>query len=84
MSQAIMLHDVALPDGWRYENVVTDQIVITAPGPRGGCVTVDLDRRGFRLGYGVAGRLTSEGTYKGRGWKQALVAAAIRRLDSVI
>lgn len=77
-----------LPDGWKQEPLEASTwgasyILITSPEPDRLMATVDLKHRGFRAGIVTTGRMTSNGTYTGRGWEQALIAATIRYLDSL-
>lgn len=76
------LHGVHLMAGWTYE-VLDGDGWVTIRCPEGGAVTVDFNKRGFRGGVSTHGRMVSTATYAGRGWKQALVANAVRWLDNV-
>ena len=71
-----------LPDGWTVEHR-DGYAVLRHPSAMGGYITVDWDCRGFRGGYSTAGRLTSTKTYRGRGWREALVRDAVAWLSSV-
>ena len=70
-----MIVNPTLPDGWTSEEW-NRCLVITAPD-RGGSVTLDFEKRGFRAGVVVHGRLTSQMTYAGRGWMQRLLDDAV-------
>jgi hypothetical protein len=76
------LEGVALPEGWTAEPF-GDAVVIVAPGAGGGGVTVNFKLRGFSLGWRHV-RPSSSGIYRGRGWKQDLVRAAINHLRGAI
>jgi hypothetical protein len=80
------LSEFTLPDGWTLEPIdyEPNMLVVRTPDPFPLMVTVDFAMRGFRNGFSTSRRLDSEGTYTGRGWRKALVAAAIRHLDDVL
>lgn len=78
-----MIENPTLPDGWKSEPLSSHELLITAPGPRGGMVTVNFEKRSFALGCRTSSRSAKE-TYEGRGWKQALLGDAVKLLDSVI
>lgn len=71
-----------LPEGWRQQEMLTGQIVLSHP--EGGHVTVDLVRRGFKLGWGSqvpARRATND--YVGLGWRGQLFNDAIAALNEI-
>ena len=84
--EAVMLEDVALPERWIVTDLGNDCVVVDACNEQRvlGAVTIDFRRRGFRHGFSEAARLDSTGTYKGLGWRRALVAAAIHWLSEVL
>jgi len=71
---------LGLPAGWRVEHR-DGYDVLQHPSPMGGYITVDWDCRGFRGGYLTDGRLASTKTYRGRGWRGALVRDAVAWLS---
>ena len=79
-----MIENPTLPDGWQSEPLSSRELLITAPGPRGGYVTVDFDRRCFSGGCVHRGRPENRKTYEGRGWKQSLLGDAVKWLGAVI
>lgn len=46
-------------------------------------MTIDFGARCFRRGISTHGKPTSTATFGGRGWKQALIGAAVRALDEL-
>ncbi len=73
-----------IPEGWTLEVLkpaALDQVLIQSPDHL--MVTVDFDRRGFRSGLVMNGRMTSKKTYTGRGWKQTLVNDAVQHLVDI-
>ena len=78
------IEGVELPHDWSAEyseGYGTSKSFICIHGPGHGYITVDLKARGFRVGSSYSGRLDSNGSYTGHGWKGFLVAAAVRRLS---
>jgi len=70
-----------IPEGWTSEQLGTDTLVISTSPPMSGSVTVDFARRGFRSGcYTTTGRFVTDTLYQGRGWRQRLVADAVKYL----
>lgn len=77
--------EINVPVGWTGEPCGKDQIVYTRPGPHGGFVTVDFGRRIYGTGMGTVRFAAVEGVeYRGKDWRQRLVADAIAYLDSVM
>lgn len=76
-----MIENPTLPAGWTSELVGNGQVLIRGTH---GYVTVDWNKRGFRSGFSVYGRLASTAKYVGRGWQQRLVADAVAWLQKVI
>lgn len=77
--------EITVPAGWTSEPYGKDQIVYTRPGPHGGFVTVDFSRRIYATGMGTVRFAAVEGVeYRGKDWRQRLVADAITYLDSVM
>lgn len=76
----------ALPAGWRVEpleGAADAQVIFASPGL--GAITIDFGRREFRLGYGVlTGRLDSERQYDGPGWREQIVADAVKALQAAV
>ncbi len=70
-----------LPDGWTYEDIGSERILIE--NPQRGMVTVDFDRRLFRSGYSTRGPGQTTTKYTGRGWRERLLADAIVWLQAV-
>lgn len=78
-------NELILPTGWTSEQYGKDQIVYTRPGPHGGFVTVDFSRRIYATGMGTVRFAAVEGVeYRGKDWRQRLVADAIAYLDNVM
>lgn len=74
---------IRLPDGWTVEDAHwPEQQVIRRPD---GCVaTLDFGKRCFRLGYATVGRPAGPVRLPtGRGWRQALVDAAVACLEAI-
>lgn len=70
-----------LPSGWRSEYLGEGYHLIFSP--KNYMITVDFDRRGYRVGLARTGFMTSTQAYNGRGWKRALVDAAVAHLRSI-
>lgn len=81
-----------IPEGWTLEPLERqpDYALLSTPEPRRYMATIDFRARGIRSGYSVSGRFVGEEWNKrrkkpsGRGWKQALVDAAIAHLQEVL
>lgn len=73
--------DCIVPSDWTIEAVPPHHALVRSPD--GMMATLDFDKRGWRAGYTTTSRIESQGTYGGRGWKQALCAAAVRWLDNL-
>lgn len=75
-----------LPEGWTSETIDEHHTVLRSPF---GMVTVCWGKgswyatRGYRSGWSTIGRLTSTAGYEGRGWKERLVADAVKWLQDV-
>lgn len=84
------LHGAELPDGWDYESAATppgaiwphDLAIIKSPC--GGCVTVNMIRRVFALGYGLPSRPENTVTYSGRNWRRTIIEDACKHLQDAI
>ena len=74
-----------LPEGWTREQMPhsTHCEVMHAPD-QAGMVTVDFERREFRLGYSVHGPRDSRYAYIGRGWRDELCSDAIKHLSEML
>jgi hypothetical protein len=84
-------HDVEglpLPDGWRARPISPDHVEIAAPSDHVHCyVTVDFAARCFRGGLCTTGPAAAKrGTagYHGHGWRETLIADAVRSLEAVL
>lgn len=81
-----------IPEGWSLEPLERqpDHVLLTTPSPGRYMATIDFRARGFRPGYSVSGRLVGDEWNKrrtkpsGRGWKQALVDAAVASLQELL
>lgn len=81
-----------IPEGWTLEPLERqpDYALLSTPAPRRYTATIDFRARGIRPGYSVSGRFVGDAWNKrrakpsGRGWKQALVDAAIAHLQEVL
>jgi len=73
-----------LPDGWVAESPshMPDCVVLFSPGGVG-CATIDYGQRIFGFGYGQP-RAPKGCYYSGRGWKDRIVADAIRELTAIM
>jgi len=79
----LRLAGVDLPTGWTAESWHgQDSFAICKPGVTGGAVTVSFEKRTYRAGMTIMGEALGSG-FTGRGWRQALVRAAIEWLESV-
>lgn len=59
--------------------------VFIRPGPVGGFVTVDFVRRIYAAGMGTVRFAAVDGVvYRGKNWRQRLIADAIAYLDGVM
>ena len=65
-----------LPSGMKWEN--WSDFWVAADPINGGGVTIDFTRRNFALGW--TSIYKPKGDFSGRGWKEALVAAAVAAL----
>lgn len=81
----MMLHGVALPDGWLAERLVHNSDCVKIAAPTTGYlmmrVTVDFGGRCFRVGLNTTGPVASSRAYRGQGWRGALVADAVKHLE---
>ncbi len=72
-----------LPEGWTVDNYTPgkscDHLIVKAAGHIG-CVTLDLGRRGFRLGIKGFGPTAGDTKYTGHGWRERLVDDAVAAL----
>lgn len=76
----VLAHHV--PAGWGVERLDQEVILLRAPAS-GGMVTVDLARRGYRLGCVMHGTFATDTVYVGRGWAQRLVQDAAAAIVSI-
>lgn len=74
---------IRLPAGWSLEPWQRTESFLLIRSPERTIVTVDFGVRGWRLGGTITGRLRNNLTFRGRGWQQNLVDAAIRDLSTV-
>lgn len=74
-----------LPAGWRREDLPysTHCAIYHAPADAG-MVTVDFERRLFRLGFSLQGPKASQKSYAGRGWRDELSADAVALLANTL
>lgn len=79
-----MPESFTIPPGWKLEllRARPEQWLLTSPAPRVGAVTLDFERRGYRLGFVRHGKLATDKAYVGRGWKQELVDDAVAALTT--
>lgn len=73
-----------VPNGWRMEQIDgwPEHSLVTSPS--GGMVTIDWTQRVFRLGFVLMGpRSGPEEIPLGRGWRQALIDAAVGDLEAL-
>lgn len=75
----------ALPAGWKIGPHGDDArySILEHAIARGGFITLDWDRRCFRLGISTTGRQSSSAKYAGRGWKDAMMADAVKLLQEI-
>jgi hypothetical protein len=72
-----------LPDGWKVEGwgAIDGMAIISCSQ---GSVTVDLDRRSYRLGVVTTGHPYMAHQYKGRKWRERLADDAVAALRAAI
>ena len=77
--------NIALPEGWKAEPVPQyDQYILIHAADSGGCVTVDLKQRVYRLGYVLLGKGENNDVPTGRGWKDKLIGDAVKCLGDIL
>lgn len=88
MGKATAVADLALvaarlPEGWTveyYDPSRPSAVVILTGARRLGYVTIDFERRGFRIGASISGPPAKRGMYTGHGWRERLVDDAVAAL----
>lgn len=75
------MQNINLPEGWTLETSPSYGVIIQAPGPDGGYVTVSESARNFTLGISI---VRTRGDYNGRGWQDRMYAAAIAALKAAM
>jgi len=74
-----------LPEGWMREEFPHSKHCSVFHAPDGaGMVTVDFEHRLFRPGYSLTGPKASVKTYRGRAWRDELLADAVTYLAGIL
>ena len=89
-----MSYKFSLPEGWTFEDLDHDTVLVKSPAPHRYMATLDMKSRGIRSGLCRSGRFIDEEpqlgrsrlkrkTYAGRGWQQKMMADAVKFLESL-
>lgn len=72
----------ALPEGWHYEQTASYPQVVHVCRPGWGAMSIHLQSRIIEAGWCIPWRSSRQTVPAGRGWREALVAAAIEQLSA--